>query len=84
WLRAVNAYGKSGLLAAKAKTSYDAASILDVLDGEIGAEHLREELRKPIADIPALSKSVTDLGGALSALDKREKDVKTLLENTQN
>ncbi|MFM5866097.1 phage tail tip protein J-related protein [Aeromonas caviae] len=84
WLRAVNAYGKSGLLAAKAKTSYDAASILDVLDGEIGAEHLREELRKPIADIPGLSKSVTDLGGALSALDKREKDVKTLLENTQN
>ncbi|WP_324062488.1 phage tail tip protein J-related protein, partial [Aeromonas caviae] len=84
WLRAVNAYGKSGLLAAKAKTSYDAASILDVLDGEIGAEHLREELRKPIADIPALSKSVTDLGGALSALDKREKDVKTLLENTQS
>ncbi|ATP90406.1 hypothetical protein VI35_09070 [Aeromonas caviae] len=84
WLRAVNAYGKSGLLATKAKTSYDAASILDVLDGEIGAEHLREELRKPIADIPGLSKSVTDLGGALSALDKREKDVKTLLENTQN
>lgn len=84
WLRAVNAYGKSGLLAAKAKTSYDAASILDVLDGEIGAEHLREELRKPIADIPGLSQSVTDLGGALSALDKREKDVNTLLENTQN
>ncbi|MFQ2895799.1 hypothetical protein ACK3YL_19945, partial [Aeromonas caviae] len=84
WLRAVNAYGKSGLLATKAKTSYDAASILDVLDGEIGAEHLREELRKPIADIPGLSKSVTDLGDALSALDKREKDVNTLLENTQN
>jgi hypothetical protein len=84
WLRAVNAYGKSGLIAATARTSYDVASILDVLDGEIGAEHLREELRKPIAAIPGLGQSLTDLDGALSALDKRERDVKTLLENTQN
>ncbi|MGU5819506.1 phage tail tip protein J-related protein [Aeromonas caviae] len=84
WLRAVNAYGKSGLLAAKAKTSYDAASILDVLDGEIGAEHLREELRKPIADIPGISDSLSELGSALTALDQREQDVKSLLENAQN
>ncbi|MDH1897847.1 phage tail tip protein J-related protein [Aeromonas caviae] len=84
WLRAVNAYGKSGLLAARARTTYDAASILDVLDGEIGAEHLREELRKPIADIPGIGESVSALGTALAALDQREQDVKSLLENTQN
>ncbi|MGN4933580.1 phage tail tip protein J-related protein [Aeromonas rivipollensis] len=84
WLRAVNAYGKSGLLAARARTAFDPASVLDVLDGEIGAEHLREELRKPIADIPGISDSLSELGSALTALDQREQDVKTLLENTQN
>lgn len=84
WLRAVNAYGKSGLLAARARTTFDPASVLDVLDGEIGAEHLREELRKPIADIPGISDSLSELGSALTALDQREQDVKTLLENTQN
>ncbi|POV93686.1 hypothetical protein C3418_01425 [Aeromonas sp. ASNIH8] len=66
WLRAVNAYGKSGLFAASGKTSYDAASILDVLDGEIGAEHLREELRNPIELIPGISEELTDLGGVVA------------------
>lgn len=61
WLRAVNAYGKSALLAASGKTSYDAASILDILDGEIGAEHLREELRKPIELIPGISEGLSNL-----------------------
>ncbi|WP_270689333.1 phage tail tip protein J-related protein [Aeromonas sp. D3] len=84
WLRAVNAYGKSGLLATRARTTFDPASILDVLDGEIGAEHLREELRKPIADIPGISDSLSELGSALTALDQREQDVKSLLENAQN
>lgn len=84
WLRAVNAYGKSGLIAARARTSYDAASILDVLDGEIGAEHLREELRTPIEQIPGLGESVSELGSALATLDQREQDVKTQLENAQN
>ncbi|WP_309266631.1 phage tail tip fiber protein [Aeromonas salmonicida] len=68
WLRAVNAYGKSGLLAAQAKTSYDAASILDVLDGVIGAEHLREELRKPIELIPSISEELTDLGQVVAEI----------------
>ncbi|HEE9631312.1 TPA: DUF1983 domain-containing protein [Escherichia coli] len=45
WIRSVNAYGKSALYAVQAKTSYDPASILAVLDNEIGAEHLRPELR---------------------------------------
>ncbi len=84
WLRAINAYGKSGLLAAKAKTSYDAASILDVLDGEIGAEHLREELRKPIELIPGISEATGELGDQLAALDKREQDVNDLLNAAQN
>lgn len=84
WLRAVNAYGKSGLLATRARTTFDPASVLDVLDGEIGAEHLREELRKPIADIPGISDSLSELGSALTALDQREQDVKSLLENAQN
>ncbi len=63
WLRAVNAYGKSGLFAASGKTSYDAASILDILDGEIGGEHLREELRKPIEQIP-------DIAGKLELVER--------------
>ena len=45
WIRSINAYGKSALYAVQAKTSYDPASILAVLDNEIGAEHLRPELR---------------------------------------
>ncbi|WP_303845730.1 phage tail tip protein J-related protein [Aeromonas sobria] len=61
WLRAVNAYGKSSLLAASGKTTYDASSILDIIDGEIGAEHLREELRKPIELIPGISDGLADL-----------------------
>ncbi|WP_050498239.1 phage tail tip protein J-related protein [Aeromonas caviae] len=61
WLRAVNAYGKSGLFAASGKTTYDVASILDLLDGEIGAEHLREELRQPIELIPGISEGLSDI-----------------------
>ncbi|MFQ2255806.1 hypothetical protein ACK33C_22565, partial [Aeromonas hydrophila] len=68
WLRAVNAYGKSGLFAATGKTSYDAASILDVLDGEIGGEHLREELRKPIEQIP-------DIAGKLELVEREFTDL---------
>lgn len=70
WLRAVNAYGKSGLIAASARTSYDAASILDVLDGEIGAEQLRQELREPIERIPELGE-LTD-GHAASIAELQE------------
>ncbi|MCY9821144.1 phage tail tip protein J-related protein [Aeromonas media] len=68
WLRAVNAYGKSGLFAASGKTSYDAASILDILDGEIGGEHLREELRKPIEQIP-------DIAGKLALVEREFTDL---------
>ncbi|MCJ7930968.1 DUF1983 domain-containing protein [Aeromonas sp. LsrichE-8G] len=70
WLRAVNAYGKSGLIAARARTSYDVASILDVLDGEIGAEQLRQELREPIERIPELEE-MTD-GHAASIAELQE------------
>ncbi|WP_171269736.1 phage tail tip protein J-related protein [Aeromonas media] len=68
WLRAVNAYGKSGLFAASGKTSYDAASILDILDSEIGGEHLREELRKPIEQIP-------DIAGKLALVEREFTDL---------
>ncbi|MFQ2637924.1 phage tail tip protein [Aeromonas caviae] len=78
WLRAVNAYGKSGLFAASGKTSYDASSILDVLDGEIGGEHLREELRKPIELIPDLAERLaqterefTDLSETVAPIAER-------------
>ncbi|WP_270659402.1 phage tail tip protein J-related protein [Aeromonas sp. Y301-2] len=84
WLRAVNAYGKSALLAASGKTTYDASSILDIIDGEIGAEHLREELRKPIELIPGISEVTGELGDQLAALDKREQDVNDLLNAAQN
>ncbi|MGU5686874.1 phage tail tip protein J-related protein [Aeromonas caviae] len=78
WLRAVNAYGKSGLFAASGKTTYDAASILDVLDGEIGAEHLREELRQPIEQIPSIvgqleqvDQELTDLSETVAPIAER-------------
>lgn len=58
WLRTVNAYGKSELLAAKARTAYDTDSILDMMDGEIGAEHLRAELRQPIESIQGIALDV--------------------------
>ncbi|MNH76149.1 Fibronectin type III protein [compost metagenome] len=61
WLRAVNAYGKSALLAVSAKTLYDPESILDVLDGELGLDQLREELRRPIEQIPALDQALLDV-----------------------
>ncbi|WP_434430485.1 phage tail tip protein J-related protein [Aeromonas veronii] len=70
WLRAVNAYGKSALLAASGKTTYDASSILDIIDGEIGAEHLREELREPIELIPDLADQQVKLGASVDELTK--------------
>lgn len=70
WLRAVNAYGKSALLAASGKTTYDASSILDIIDGEIGAEHLREELREPIELIPGLADEQVKLGASVDELTK--------------
>ncbi len=84
WLRAVNAYGKSALLAASGKTTYDASSILDIIDGEIGAEHLREELRKPIELIPGINAANKELDRKLAVLDQREKDVNDLLNAAQN
>ena len=68
WVRSVNTYGKSALFAASGKTSYEAASILDILDGEIGGEHLREELRKPIEQIP-------DIVGQLEQVDQELTDL---------
>lgn len=72
WLRTVNAYGKSELLAATARTAYDIESILDMMDGEIGAEHLREELRKPIEsikdlalDVDTIKDGITEITGVL-------------------
>ena len=76
WLRAVNAYGKSGLFAASGKTSYDAASILDILDGEIGGEHLREELRKPIEQIADIvDQAIPDIIGKLELVEREFTDL---------
>ncbi|MFQ2808098.1 phage tail tip protein [Aeromonas caviae] len=76
WLRAVNAYGKSGLFAASGKTSYDASSILDVLDGEIGGEHLREELRKPIEQIKDIvDQAIPDIVGQLEQVEREFTDL---------
>lgn len=76
WLRAVNAYDKSGLFAASGKTSYDAASILDILDGEIGGEHLREELRKPIEQIADIvDQAIPDIIGKLELVVREFTDL---------
>ncbi|MGN5077380.1 phage tail tip fiber protein [Aeromonas veronii] len=77
WLRAVNAYGKSALLAVSAKTTYDPASILDIIDGEIGAEHLREELREQIEVIPDLKDGLTNLENVTDGLASTLSGVKS-------
>lgn len=48
WIRAINAYGKGALFALEAKTTKDVNSVLDIISGQIGAEDLIEELRKPL------------------------------------
>lgn len=66
WIRAVNAYGKSALLAVTAKTSYDPASIIAVLDDQIGGELLRPELRAVIEQVPDLADGLTHLEDIVS------------------
>ncbi|WP_429180036.1 phage tail tip protein J-related protein [Aeromonas salmonicida] len=78
WLRAVNAYGKSGLLAATAKTLYDPESILDVLDGELGLDQLKEELRRPIEKIPALDKALFDVSAIVADIKPVAERVPTI------
>lgn len=58
WVRSVNAYGKSALLAVTARTSKDVDSVLDIISGEIGAEALKDELQQEIAKIPVLETDV--------------------------
>lgn len=91
WLRSVNAYGKSVLMPVIGKTSYDASSVIAVLDGQIGANQLREALRTQIELIPSLSESAGELSTglvslqqALAALDAREQQVSSQLQNAQN
>jgi hypothetical protein len=71
WIRSINAYGKSSFFALTAKTTYDIGSIVDALDGEIGAEHLRQDLRTRIDDNVAatqtVQKTVADLDGKIRA-----------------
>lgn len=80
WLRSVNAYGKSGLLAVTGKTTYDVESILDILDSQIGAEHLREELRTPIEAIPDLQDGMNHLATVTDGLTRVVDGVKASYE----
>lgn len=50
WIRAINAYGQGPLFAVEAKTTRDVNSVLDIISGQIGAEDLIEELRKPLTE----------------------------------
>ncbi|APJ15153.1 hypothetical protein BOQ57_09555 [Aeromonas hydrophila] len=77
WLRTVNAYGKSGLVAAAAKTLYDPESILDALDGELGLDQLKEDLRRPIEKIPALDAALTDVSAIVA-------DIKPVADRVPN
>lgn len=54
WVRAINAYGKGKLFALQASTTLDADSVLDVIAGEIGADALKDELKKEIKKIQTL------------------------------
>lgn len=82
WLRAVNAYGKSALLAASGKTTYDVSSILDIIDGEIGAEHLREDLREQIEVIPDLKDGLTHLENVTDGLASTLSGVKSSYDSS--
>jgi predicted phage tail protein len=90
WLRSVNAYGKSALMPVTGKTSFDAASVIAVLDNQIGGAQLREELRTEIAKIAdlttgseSLQASLDQVQISLTALDAREQQVNNLLEHAQ-
>nr|WP_313885338.1 phage N-6-adenine-methyltransferase [Yersinia pseudotuberculosis] len=50
WVRGINSYGKSAFFKVETKTTHDPSSIIELLDGEIGAEQLRDELRKPLEE----------------------------------
>lgn len=58
WVRSVNAYGKSAFFPLSAKTAYDVDSVLDIISGEIGAEALKDELKKEIEKIPVLGTAI--------------------------
>ena len=61
WVRAINAYGKGQLFALQASTTRDADSVLDVIAGEIGADALKDELKKEIEKIPVLETGYSEL-----------------------
>lgn len=70
WIRTISAYGTSAFYDLSAKTKYDINSILDAMDGEIGAEHLRQELRTPIEAIPGVQAQVKTASETVNTLDQ--------------
>lgn len=83
WVRAVNSYGKSAFYPVTAKTSYDPASILAVLDNQIGAELLRDELRTQIELIPVNNSSIQQISVDLSSLKTRQEQAEAILKAAQ-
>ena len=69
WVRAINAYGKGPLFALQASTTRDVDSVLDVIAGEIGAEALKDELKKEIEKIPVIDTAVKTETTARKAAD---------------
>lgn len=63
--------------AAASETLYDPESILDALDGELGLDQLKEDLRRPIEKIPALDAALTDVSAIVA-------DIKPVADRVPN
>jgi hypothetical protein len=84
WIRAVNAYGKSAFYALTARTAYDPASLIAVLDSQIGAEQLRADLRTQIELIPGNTSSLQKIQVDLSSLTTRQEQAEAILKAAQD
>lgn len=68
YIRAVNSYGKSGFFNTDATTSGDASSVLDLVKGNISADHLVSDLREPIKEIATIGATVSEIKGSIDVI----------------
>ncbi|MGP7732923.1 TipJ family phage tail tip protein [Oceanimonas smirnovii] len=88
---AVNGLGRSAITVGATRTTKDTSNIFALLDGQIGAEQLREELRTPIAQIPGINTElesikateIPSLQASLDQLDSRQTMAESLLNDAQ-
>ncbi|WP_019933847.1 TipJ family phage tail tip protein [Oceanimonas smirnovii] len=84
---AVNGLGRSVMTVGSTRTTKDTSNIFALLDGQIGAEQLREELRTPIEQLPSIAQTLEtvqteqlpQIENTLTQLDLRQSQAEELL-----